>query len=131
MKVLIAAQRKTAHRKGDFNHCVPGELVRFPGLVCDCPDCGCERAMAGLASSKATTVFQVEDNPVMTVGQYRSTFLAALEREGWLASASADDRREYISWADEHLSAAARFEPGHLLELVDSKIRKRRVEPHS
>lgn len=127
MRVLISPRNKVAQRQNDFNHCLPGELVRFAGLVCDCPDCGCERAMAGLASAKATTVFQVEDNSAMTVEQYRTAFRAALERDGWLRSASAEDRREYTAWADEHLAEAARFEPGDVLELAKGVVRKRRT----
>lgn len=83
--------------------------------------------MVGLASAKATTVFQVEDNSAMTVEQYRTAFRAALERDGWLRSASAEDRREYTAWADGHLAEAARFEPGDVLELAKGVVRKRRT----
>ena len=66
MKAMVALRKAQGQRKDDFNYCIPGELVRFP-IPCDCPDYGCEQAMAGMASSKATTIFGVEDRPSLTV----------------------------------------------------------------
>ena len=119
MKVLVALQEAQARWEDDFNYCVPGELVRFPGDACDCPDCGCERAMAGMASSKGTTTFGVEDRPSLTADEYRAAFVEALRREGWLDSSSDMVEREVIAWADEHLAEAARFEDGDVLALVN------------
>jgi hypothetical protein len=126
MKVLVAVGAVKRPRNGDFNYCVPGELVRFPGMTCDCPDCGCERAMAGMASSKATTMFGVEDRPSLTRDEYRAAFVEALRREGWLSSSGIDLEVDLTTWADEHLAVAARFEDGDVLGLVNGEVVRRR-----
>ena len=125
MKVMVAAGPTEGSQEGEFNHCVPGELVRFPFDACDCPDCGCERAMAGMASSKATTEFRVEDRPQLTAEKYREAFLEALRREGWLDLIPEEDKHELTAWADQHLVEAARFEDGDVLCLVNGEPVKR------
>lgn len=126
MKVLVAAAAREGHRASDFTWTVEGELVRLPGAVCDCPDCGCDRSMAGLASSKATTVFRVLDHPTMTSEHYRQAFCDALIREGWIREGDDVAAAEVREWADQHLTEAARWPDGTLLELTSAGIRQRR-----
>jgi hypothetical protein len=109
---MVALREAKRPRDGDFNFCVPGELVRFPFDACDCPDCGCDRAMAGMASSKGTTIFEVRERPDMTIEEYRLVFLEALSREGWLKHTTPKERLELNAWIDEHLDEANRFKAG-------------------
>lgn len=125
MKVMVALPDTEKQRDGDFSLGVPGELVRFPFESCDCPDCGCDRAMAGMASSKGTTIFGVEDRPALTTEGYRAAMLEALTREGWFDPSNADEKREFVLFADAHLTEAARFEAGDELALVDGVVIQR------
>lgn len=124
MKVFVATAQGQGTGAGDFSWTVEGELVRFPGLTCDCPDCGCDRAMAGLASSKATTTFTVENRPELDQDSYREAFVDALVREGWIEDGRAVDRDIQL-WIDEHLELAAQFSVGEILEVQDGIIRLR------
>lgn len=53
MKVFVATEPIDEDR--EFSFTIPGELVHLPPLICDCPHCGCDRAMAGFVSHMATT----------------------------------------------------------------------------
>jgi len=123
MKVFVAAGPGTKKRSDDFNWTVDGELVRLPFGRCDCPDCGCERAMAGLASSKATTTFAVVDNPELDAETYDRAFIEAVVRQGFLAEG--DDAGWIAEIADEHLRLASQFNPGQLLEIRRGRVHAR------
>ncbi|MGH8937192.1 MAG: DUF7715 family protein [Acidimicrobiia bacterium] len=125
MKVFVATARTQGRRPDDFCWTVEGELVRFPGVTCNCPGCGCDRAMAGLSSSRATTTFTVRDLPDLDGGAFGQLLADALQREGWLRSESAEDEAWAAGWAREHLSAAARFEEERVLELRRGRIIER------
>jgi hypothetical protein len=63
MKVLAATMASQGGLDGDYSAVVDGELVTFPMVDCDCPDCGCRRGMGGLSSHRATTTFEVVERP--------------------------------------------------------------------
>ncbi len=120
MKVFVAAGPGAKQRADDFNWTVDGELVRLPFDRCDCPDCGCERAMAGLASSKATSTFAVIDNPALDTDTYVRAFTDAVVRQGFLDEG--DDDFWVADLAGEHLRLAAQFSPGQVLQIKAGKV---------
>jgi hypothetical protein len=123
MKVFVAAGPGSKKRPDDFNWTVDGELVRLPLVTCDCPDCGCERAVAGLASSKATTTFSVIDNPELDAADYAGAFSDALKRQGLVRDG--DDDSWLGEWVGEHLRLATEFSPGQILEVRAGRVRAR------
>lgn len=125
MKVLVATSRTQGQRDDDYHWALDGELVRLPGLVCADPDCGCARALAGFGSSKATTTAEVVDRPELDDETYAGMLYSALLREGWLRNMP-DDAEYARDWALEHLSLAARFPTGAVVELRDGHLRQRR-----
>lgn len=108
MRVFVAGERVSDG--DDFSWTVPGELVHFPTVICADPGCGCDRAMCGFVSRRATTVFEVRDLDI-TPDTFTELLSDSLEAGGWLRR-SEDDRAWLEGWAGEHLSAAADFEPG-------------------
>jgi len=64
MKVLVATERTQGDLAGDYDYCVPGELLWLP-MVCDADrrdpsgGCGCGRGFGGLTSHRATTTGEV------------------------------------------------------------------------
>ena len=120
MKVFVAASSGAKKRSDDFNWTVDGQLVSLPLDVSDCPDCGCERAVAGLASSKGTTTFAVIDHPVLDTAGYVRAFSDARKRQGWLKEG--DDDGWLAEWAGEHLRLAAGFSPGQVLEIKAGRV---------
>jgi hypothetical protein len=90
----------------DFSHAVPGEMVHFPPVVCDCPACGCERSMAGFMSHRATTSFVARDLDV-DPASYTDMLFKTLADAGWVTEGSKDDRRWVARWALEHMETAA------------------------
>ncbi len=87
---------------------MPGELVHFPPLVCANPDCGCERAMGGFGSHKATTCFVARDLN-MDAATYTDLLFASLQEGGWVTDSNPDDREWVKKWAAEHIELAAQF----------------------
>jgi hypothetical protein len=123
MKVFVAARPGATEQPDDFNWTVEGELVRLAFDQCDCPDCGCERAVAGLASSKATSTFTVIDNPGLDPAAYVRVFADAVKRQGFVVDE--DDEGWVVDLAREHLRLASGFTPGQVLEIRDGRIRVR------
>jgi hypothetical protein len=124
MHVLVATRETQGQRNGDFSWTVEGELVRLPGMHCDCPGCGCDRALAGLSSSKATTTAKVVDVDV-DVGAFLAAMHDALEREAWVTPGDPEGESLVATWASEHLAAAAHFDAGTVLELRDGLLMAR------
>ncbi len=118
MNILVAGKASDQLTDRDFVWTVEGELVMMPPDICDCPDCGCERAVVGLASSGASTMFQVIDHPTMTRHDYRQAFADGLVRQGYVDLDTG-------AVADYHLLLAAGFPPGELLEINEGYIRRR------
>lgn len=123
MKVFVACRPGAKKRPDDFSWTVDGELVSLPLDTCDCPDCGCERAVAGLGSSKATTTFAVIDHPDLDAASYADAFSDAMRRQGWLKEAGDDGW--VADWVGEHVRLAAGFAPGQVLEIDRHEIRAR------
>lgn len=130
MNVFVASTPGGTRRDDDFSYTVAGELVWGGFAVCDCPDCGCERSMAGMASSKATTTFRVRFDPNMTRDLYRQAFRDNAIREGWIEPTSREDLAEIDAIADEHRDLAAQFEPGTELRRVKDESRLRLAARH-
>lgn len=104
MKVFVAVE--SLGGEGDFSYTIPGELVHFPPDICDCPDCGCERAMAGFVSHRATTCFAVRDLDIDETA-YSELLFESLRAGGWVDEGSNEDRAWVAVWAREHIEAAA------------------------
>jgi len=125
MKVFVASKAPKQLGEGEFAGTVEGELVVLPPDICDCPDCGCQGAVVGLASAGASTRFEVIDHPTMTSRQYLQAVSDGLARQGYIESDPA-------CFAFGHLDMAKRFAPGVLLEVEDGRIRVRsgNTAPH-
>jgi hypothetical protein len=82
MKVLVATTETQSARDDDFCWTVAGELVVVPLVTCASPTCGCDRAFAGLASSKATTTAMVADRGGIDPAGYATALGDGLGRQG-------------------------------------------------
>ncbi len=122
MKVFVATDSTQGSHEGDYCWTSPGELVRFPGLTCDCPGCGCDRGVAGLASSRATTTFMVAEVDTDR-DRYRQAFVDAMTREGWITDEAAS--QSVVAWADDHLEMAAGWPCGVVLGIRDERLYQR------
>lgn len=102
-------QMLTIHRPDrpgprDFCHGIDGELAVVTSLVCDAQNCGCDRAVIGLNSAKASTTVKVADlelGPDDAV----TACIAYLDYSGWSAAiGSVEEVREV---AEKIISASA------------------------
>lgn len=125
MKVFVATAQMQGFRPDDFCWTVEGELVQIAPFTCDCPDCGCDRAMSGTASSRGTTTFTVTDQPNLDEQTFVELTRDALEREGWISSGDQEDDALVAYRAREHLDLASSFEEGRILELRGNVIAER------
>ncbi len=119
MKVFVSTEPTNEDR--EFSFTIPGELVHLPPLMCDCPDCGCDRAMAGFVSHRATTSFIVRDL-ALDRNTYSDLLFETLEAGGWVSEGSSEDVAWVCSWAEEHIAMAA-----HLPEEVPLQVDRGRV----
>jgi hypothetical protein len=90
MKVLVATERTQGDLAGDYDYCVPGELLWLP-MVCDADrrdpsgGCGCGRGFGGLTSHRATTTGEVVERD-FTEAELRLAVRTSLSDQGWLSS---------------------------------------------
>lgn len=123
MNAFTATNKTQGVRENDFCWTVEGELVVFPPIECDCgtidDGCGCKRAMAGLASHRATTTVEVTDRQDLTCKEYGTLIIDGLKSQGYLDDELLKDP-EVQEWAeltvDELVHLAGRFAPGTVLE---------------
>ena len=106
MKVFVAGRPIDGDE--EFSFTVPGELVHFPPVVCDCPDCGCDRSKDGFVSHKGTTSFVVRDLD-LDAGTYADLLFDSLEAAGWVTGGSSTERAWVGDWARAHIELAAAF----------------------
>ena len=126
MKVLVATSHTQGQRPDDFCHTLEGELVRLPVVVCDCPDCGCERAVEGLASHKATTTFTIAERADLDADGYRSLLAEHLVDGGWVVGTPGTAEAAWVNdFVDQHLLVTARCTIGDVLEVRNDQIRLR------
>ena len=125
MRVLIATRETQHEDTDDFCWTVEGELVRFPESICGDPDCGCDRSLAGMASSRATTTAKVVERDDIDAETFRLLLHDALVREGWVREDDAADRAWVQQWANAHLAAARLFEPGSVVEYRNGELWER------
>ena len=123
MKVFVASSPQGDPVADDFCFTVDGELVWSGFGLCDCPDCGCERSMAGVASSKATTTFRVHDDPAMTPELYRQASRDVAVREGWITEQDEKGLAEIDEIADAHRELARAFVANTELRRVGDRNR--------
>lgn len=125
MKLFVATE--SLGEEDDFSFTIPGELVHLPPVICDCPECGCERAMAGFTSRKASTCFVVRDLDI-DPATYVELLFEALGEGGWVREGSADDRKWVKGWAGEHMDMAAGFPTETPLQVDRDQVTIRRVD---
>lgn len=114
MRILVATSDLQGQRRSDFCWTEEGELVIFP-MMCDGNDaidggCGCQRALAGADSRKATTTVKVIDAD-MSEQEYTKLVFAAYRQSGW-----SDDEITQYRLAEELQATAAIYEAGTVLE---------------
>jgi hypothetical protein len=119
MKVFVATEPIDEDR--DFSFTIPGELVHMAPVVCDCPGCGCDRAMAGFVSHRATTSFVVRDLDLDPT-TYSDLLFDTLKAGGWVSERSSDDAAWVRSWANEHQDLAAELPPEVPLQVDRDRI---------
>ncbi len=129
MLVFIASKKGQGQRPNDFFFAQEGELVHRPILLCSNPDkraeCGCDRSMGGLDTFKSTTTFTVEERN-LTFEQYHNLILDSLTRAGWFKNGRGEDATsDVFRLAREHLTLAAGFVPGMILEVREGQIVQR------
>ncbi|MDH4119433.1 MAG: hypothetical protein OEX04_18310 [Acidimicrobiia bacterium] len=117
MKLFVATDN--GQDDGDFSFTVPGELVHLPLVVCDCPDCGCERAMSGLASHKGTTSFTVREID-LDRDRFAELLRESLNSAGW--TTLEEDDGWVKEFAEEHIAAAAPFPHEATLRLREGAV---------
>lgn len=93
MQLLAATTRTQGRRAGDFDFCVPGELVWVQHPCARGDDCGCARAFSGLNSHRSTTTVEVIDAP-LTEPELVEAVRASLVHGGWPATWAPDVARE-------------------------------------
>lgn len=126
MKVLIATNQTQGQRPDDFCDTLEGELVRLPVVVCDCPDCGCERAVEGLASHKATTTFTIAETTDLDAAAYRNILVEHLVDGGWVVGTLGTTENAWVDdFVDLHVQIAKLFRLGDVLEVGNNQIRVR------
>jgi hypothetical protein len=126
MKVLIATNQTQGQRTDDFCHTLEGELVRLPAVVCDCSDCGCDRAVEGLASHKATTTFTIAERVDLDAARYRSILVNHLVDGGWVVGEPGTVDTAWVhDFANLHVEITRQFAVGDILEVCNDQIRLR------
>ena len=127
MKVFAATADSQGERRRDFCWTVEGEPV-MPTFECDRDrddregvdgGCGCRRAMAGMTTRSATTMFRVVDVEV-TLGQFRDWLFGLLEESGWNLG-----REDAALLAEDVAEAADAFDVGTVLERRSDDIQTR------
>lgn len=122
MKVFVASE--PIHEDAEFSFTIPGELVHLPPVMCDCPDCGCDRAMAGFVSHKATSSFVVRDL-ALDRNTYSDLLFDSLKAGGWVSNGSSEDAAWVRSWAEEHIEMAADLPPEVALQVDQGRVTTR------
>jgi hypothetical protein len=80
MKILTATAQG-ADREDDFCNAIEGEIV-VPAMVCDSPNCGCDRSFSGLNSHTATTTLMVREVD-LTIDDLEEAAIGWAEAGGW------------------------------------------------
>ena len=115
---LLTIHRPTSPIDTDFCHGIEGELAVTFGLVCHNPNCGCDRALTGLNSAKASTTVMVRDLDIDIKGAVQAA-IGFLHHSGW---AEGLDAARILTMAmdliDESVEVAASYPPGTVLRAV-------------
>jgi hypothetical protein len=137
MKILTATSATQGAADDDYCFTIENELVMFPPIECDCPDCGCRRGVAGLESRRATTTFAVTERRDLDPASYRTTVRHALVAQGYLGAvgvgddAWVDDGWVDDGWVDEMVAqlrfVAELFPVGTVLGRTDTGVQLRRI----
>ena len=134
MNVLTATNQTQGWRDNDFCWTVAGELVFFPPLECDCGSiddrCGCRRALAGIASHRATTTIKVVDREELDPDTYFMLISDGLRDQGYVTK-ELMTKREVNDWLhdviDDLMYIAGTFEVGTVLERRGDFVNVRRA----
>lgn len=87
--------------------------------------CGCDRAFAGLASSKATTTAMVADRGDIDPAGYATALGDGLARQGWVKPDSPTGQLGVVELVHWHAELAAGFAQGTVVEIRDGHVRER------
>ncbi|MBB5639945.1 DUF7715 family protein [Cryobacterium roopkundense] len=117
MKVLVATGATQGARRGDYDHCVTGELVwmlepcaesaRNPG-----GKCGCGRSFSGMSSHRSTTTAVIRDVPGLTRSDYEAALRASFDAQGWCPCCCVQPVSEVV---DELIAVAADWPEGAVI----------------
>ena len=92
---------------------ITGEIA-VPGIVCDKPDCGCDRGHVGLNSSTMTELVTVH-NSELSLDDLVTAAAATMQNNGWAQDISEEVGRDMIA---ENVEAASQFPLGAVLRPV-------------
>lgn len=116
MQLLVATTRTQGQVPGDYNFCIPGEVLWF-SWVCDRDRrntqhaCGCGRGFGGLTSHRATTTAEVVERD-FSPDELRLAIRTSLADQGWLPSSlPADEQAEIVDEAVGHMLSIAALLP--------------------
>jgi hypothetical protein len=108
---ILTIHRHPRPRGDDFCWGVEGE-VAVPGLVCDAPNCGCDRSHIGLNSHKGSTTVQVSNTELtVAVADVEAAVDGYMEAAGWGPIPAG----EVAILVEGVIEAAARFPVGTVL----------------
>lgn len=128
MKVLVATTETQGMRDDDFCWTVDGELVYVPFATCASPTCGCDRAFAGVASSKPTTTAAAVERGI-DASAYTTALRDGLARQGWTDGGSASYERWLADLVRLHRDLAGAFPHETIVEVRDGHVCPRIAQP--
>lgn len=121
MRALEITTRLQGQRPDDYHWATDGELAYIPGVICDCPDCGCDRGFVGMTSRGASTTARVVERPGLTIDVLATELASSLAAGGWLGAPDSADPM-VAELLDATLEMIHGFPVGTVLELTRDGI---------
>lgn len=111
---LLTIHHPTHPLDTDFCWAIEGELAVAFGMVCDNPDCGCDRALTGLNSAKPSTTVMIRDLDIAHAGAVHAA-AGFLVDNGWAYNI---DKARLLELAAELMCESAEVAAGYPIGTV-------------